>query len=112
MRWFASVTTSSEAGAQYRHFDAMPLGLGVIREGRLVYANTSLLKMLAGTAEELVGRSVPELLQRFPESEALLDRYALKPPRTHPFANAPVEPRRSSRRAEGSARPGVNARRP
>jgi two-component system sensor histidine kinase HydH len=69
------VTTSSEAGAKYRHFDALPLGLGVIREGRFVYANASLMELLGRKPEELVGRTVAEVVTLRPGSEYLLDRY-------------------------------------
>ncbi|MFL5348625.1 MAG: ATP-binding protein [Hyalangium sp.] len=69
------MTTSSEAGTQYRHFDAMPLGLGVIRQGRVVYANASMLGLLGYTAEELVGRPVDELSLRFPNGPAMLEGY-------------------------------------
>ncbi|WP_317987781.1 GAF domain-containing protein [Hyalangium gracile] len=69
------MTTSSEAGTQYRHFDAMPLCLGVIRDGRVIYANASLLDLLGRPTGELIGRSVQELLRRFPEGEALLERH-------------------------------------
>ncbi len=75
MQWFTPVTMSSEAGTQYRHFDAMPLGLGVIRDGRVVYANTSMLDLLGCTAEQLVGHPVDELLPRFPDGAAMLERH-------------------------------------
>jgi two-component system sensor histidine kinase HydH len=69
------VTTSSEAGARYRHFDAMPLGLGVIRDGFLVYANASMLELLGLTAAEALGRPLSSFIPRITDSELLLDRH-------------------------------------
>ncbi|MBN1206380.1 MAG: GAF domain-containing protein [Myxococcaceae bacterium] len=54
----------------------MPLGLGVIREGRLVYANASLLGLLGHTAEALIGRPMDALLALLPPSGTLADRHA------------------------------------
>ena len=68
-------TSSSEAGAQYRHFDAMPLGLGVIRDGLLVYANTSMLELLGLTAAEAIGRPAASLFLRVTGSELVVDRH-------------------------------------
>jgi signal transduction histidine kinase len=65
----------SEAGTQYRHFDAMPLGLGVIRDERLVYANATMLGLLGRTAEQLVGHPVDELFLLFPGGQAILERH-------------------------------------
>ncbi len=70
------MTTSSQAGAQYRHFDAMPLGLGVIREGRIVYANASLLGLVGRTPAELVGRPLEDLIDLLPQSRELAARHA------------------------------------
>jgi PAS domain S-box-containing protein len=73
--WFPLVTTSNEAGTQYRHFDAMPLGLGVIREGRFVYANASMLALLGRTAEEVLGRSIPDVVIVPSSNELARDRH-------------------------------------
>jgi len=75
VQWCKAVTTSSEVGAQYRHFDAMPLGLGVIRDGLLVYANASMLELLGLTTAEAIGRPVSILVPRLAGSEFLLDRH-------------------------------------
>jgi PAS domain S-box-containing protein len=69
------VTTSPEAGAQYRHFDAMPLGLGVIREGRFVYTNASMLALLGRKPEEVLGFTVSEVVARSSGNEFLADRH-------------------------------------
>ncbi len=69
------MTTFSEAGAQYRHFDAMPLGLGVIRDGLLVYANASLLELFGLPASELIGHSAASLILRATGSEQAVDRH-------------------------------------
>jgi PAS domain S-box-containing protein len=70
------VTTGSEAGAQYRHFDAMPLCLGVLRAGRLVYVNAAMLELLGPRAEELIGRPLPELVNLTSGGALLEDRHA------------------------------------
>ncbi len=75
MRWCASVTTSSEAGAQYRHFDAMPLGLGVVRDGLFVYANASMLALMGITAAEIIGRPASSVILRATGSELAVDRH-------------------------------------
>ncbi|ADO75825.1 GAF domain-containing protein [Stigmatella aurantiaca] len=42
---------------QYRHFDGLHLGLCVIREEKVVYANASMLSLLGRTVNEVVGQS-------------------------------------------------------
>ncbi|MDY7226158.1 ATP-binding protein [Hyalangium rubrum] len=69
------VTTPSEAGAKYRHFDAMPLGLGVIREGLMVYANAALLRLLGLGEDQVVGKPFQQLGEIASWEGALLDRY-------------------------------------
>ena len=69
------MTESNEASAQYRHFDALPLGLGVIRGGQLVYANTSMVELLSRPAHQLVGSSVEDLFRLFPEGAAMANRH-------------------------------------
>jgi signal transduction histidine kinase len=66
---------SPEAGAQYRHFDAMPLGLGVLRGERVVYANASLLKLIGCRAEDIVGQPMDVLVAFTSTREMLTDRY-------------------------------------
>jgi len=75
VRWSTLVKTSPEAGAQYRHFDAMPLGLGVIREGRFVYANASMLALLGRKPEEVLGRSLSDVVTPSPGNEFIVDRH-------------------------------------
>jgi signal transduction histidine kinase len=75
VQWSAPVTTSPESGAQYRHFDAMPLGLGVLRGDRVVYANASLLKLIGRRAEDIVGKPIRVLAEFTTTAELLMDRY-------------------------------------
>ena len=69
------MTTPPEAGAQYRHFDAMPLGLGAVREGRFVYANASLLALLGRKPEEVLGRIISDVVSFPSGNEFVADRH-------------------------------------
>src|SRR3954469_13003998 len=104
MPWSALVTTSSETGAPYRHFDAMPLGLGVIRDGRCVYANASMLHLLGRTAAQVVGQLVEDLLKRYPDGEALIERHArrMRGERVPAVYEFPVSTPEGERRVEAS----------
>ncbi len=52
-----AVTTSADAGNPYQAFDALSMGFGVVREGRLVHANAALLRLVGRPADEVVGQA-------------------------------------------------------
>ncbi len=75
VRWFAPVAKTRDTGTQYRHFDAMPLGLGVLRGERVVYANAALLRLLGQRAEDILGQPLHRLAAFFTGYELLADRH-------------------------------------
>ena len=48
-------------GDPYQQFETLPFALGVVRDSRLIFANTALLGLLGLRREEVIGRSL-ELL--------------------------------------------------
>ncbi|RKH35978.1 ATP-binding protein [Corallococcus sicarius] len=68
-------TVPEEQGAAYRLFDDMALGVFVLRDGLLVYANAALGRLLGAPREALVGQPVTALLVE-PKAGEPVDRLA------------------------------------
>ncbi|WP_201756029.1 ATP-binding protein [Corallococcus silvisoli] len=69
-------TVPEEPGAGYRLFDDMPLGVFVLRDGLLVYANAALSRLVGVPREQLVGQPVTALLWDPGPQEDPADRMA------------------------------------
>lgn len=71
----APVTThDGPGGSPYQHLETLPFALAIVRDARIVYANTALLALLGLPREELLGASF-ELLSAH-HAPLLAERYA------------------------------------
>ncbi|MCY1040451.1 GAF domain-containing protein [Corallococcus sp. bb12-1] len=68
-------TVTEEQEAEYRLLGDMPLGVFVLRDSVLVYANAALARLVGATREELVGQPVTALLEE-PQADTPVDRLA------------------------------------
>jgi PAS domain S-box-containing protein len=49
-------TPEGSGGAPYQHLDTLPFALAVVRDSRIIHANTALLELLGFPREEVLGR--------------------------------------------------------